>query len=109
MYWHVLHKAASLLTAATEDLPSDSGTAALLGDNRLLIFQHTVRVVKLSTDNQERIKSQEEKGMSAGKLSFFFSTNAVSIYHQPQESHCRSLVASLKGQKCKSASACIES
>lgn len=85
---------------------------ALLG-SKSLILQHIVRVVKLSTDSQEIIKSQEAKGMPARKLvwfgfsgffGFFFFTDAVSTYHQPPESYCSSLVAYLKDQNSKSAS-----
>lgn len=67
----MLYKDVSLLIAVTADLLPDSRTASLLGDNSLLILQHIVRIVKWSTDGQETIKSQEVKGMSAGKLVVF--------------------------------------
>lgn len=63
----------------------------------------------MSTGSQEIIKSQEAKGMPAGKFvclgfGLLFFTDAVSMYQQPEESYCSSLVASLKDQNCKSAS-----
>lgn len=111
----MLYKDVSPLIAVTEDLLPDSGTAGLSGVHSLLIPQHIVSIVKWSTHSQETIKSQEVKRMSAGKLVvflfvsplFLLFTNAVSIYHQPQESYCSLLVAYLKGQNRKSVSMCI--
>lgn len=63
---HMLHKSVSLNCDGSEDLPPDLGTAGLSGDNRLLILQHIVRVVKLSADSQERIKSQKQRECQVG-------------------------------------------
>lgn len=57
----MLHKSVSLNCDDSEDLPPDSETAVLSGDSKLLVLQHIVRVVKLSSDSQERIKSQKQR------------------------------------------------